>query len=144
MSIMEHVRFHIHRDLAWLGLGAGVLAVLLLAVAGLYAYDARAGGPFDPQTVQISAVGWSLAGVPLTSGGGVAFHAGSSLTVTLAFSCNICGTVTITKATTNTTGFVVTSSNLPLVIPNGSTGNISVTLSTPRLDYSGPLAIDLN
>lgn len=144
MSTMAHVHHRMHGDWLLIVLGGAVLAALLVLVAGLYAYDARVGGPLDPQTVRITSVGWSLGGLPLTSGAGVVFHAGSSLTVRLAFTCDICGTLTLTSAATNTTGFAVTDSNLPLVIPGGGTGNISVTVSTPRLDYTGPLAIDLN
>lgn len=141
---MAHVQHRLHGDWTWIAIGIAVLTLLLLIVAGLFAYDSRIGGPLDPQTVRLSAVGWSLAGVPLTNGQGLTFHAGSSLTVRLAFTCSICGTVSLTSATTNTTGFAVTSSNFPLVIPAGETGNISVTVSTPRLGYSGVLAIDLN
>lgn len=141
---MAHVLLRARGDRAWLVVGIGVLATLLVVIAGLYAYDTRVGGPLDPQTVQVTSVDWSLGGIPLTSGAGVAFHAGSHLTVQLAFTCGICGTLTVTNASTNSTGFVVTSSNLPLLIPGGDTGNISVTVSTPRVDYSGPLDIDLN
>jgi hypothetical protein len=141
---MAHGHLRIRGDLPWLVVGAGVLATLLVVIAGLYSYDTRAGGPLDPQTVHVTSVGWSLSGTSLTSGAGVSFHAGSPLTVKLAFTCGICGTVTMTTASTNTSGFSVTSSNLPLVIPAGETGNISVTVSTPRVDYSGALAIELN
>ena len=144
MSIMAHVHLQFRGDGRWIAAGVAVLAILLVGVIGLYAYDARAGGPFNPQTVHVTSVSWSLQGIPLTAGEGVTFHAGSSLTVTLAFTCGICGTVTMTGATTNTSGFTVTHSDLPLIIPAGGTGQISVTVSTPRLDYSGPLAIDLN
>ena len=124
--------------------GIGALATLLVVISGLYAYDARVGGPLNPQTVHVTSVNWSLGGIPLTSGAGVAFRAGSHLTVHLGITCAICGTLTLTNATTNSTGFTVTSSNLPLLVPAGDTGNISVTVSTPRVDYSGPLNIELN
>ena len=129
----------------WVLVAVAVLVALVVLDAGLYTYAERPGGPLHPYLLQISVVNWFLAQYLLTTGAGFNATAGGPLTVTLSFNnCELfCSTLTVGSAATNTSGFAVERSNLPLSIPPGTTGNISVTLSVPGSGYSGPISVVL-
>ena len=129
----------------WILAATAVLAALIVLDAGLYAYAERAGGPLHPFELRISAVEWFLGEYLMTTVAGLNATASAPLTVILTFiNCELfCGTLNVGSVTTNTSGFAVTQSNLPVSIPPGDTGNISVTLSVPGSGYSGPVAVIL-
>lgn len=144
LAMMTHVHSVLYREHAWELVGIAVASVLLLLVASLYTYDARPGGPLDPKTIHLSSVEWYLGGNYLTAGGALDFKAGIHLTVTLSYQNSpFFGPLAVTNASTNTSGFAVVGSNLPRSVPSGEAGNFSVVLSTPDMDYSGPLAVEL-
>ncbi len=140
---------YLNRRKLWLShfvLAAVALLVALIVLdVGLYAYAERAGGPLHPFELRISAVEWFLGDYLMTSIPGLNATASAPLTVILTFiNCELfCGTLSVGTVATNTSGFAVLQSNLPLSIPPGETGNISVTLSVPSSGYAGPVAVIL-
>jgi len=129
----------------WVLVGLTLLAALIVIDAGLYAYAERPGGPLHPYQLRISAVEWFLGAYLLTTVAGINATASAPLTVILTFAnCELfCGTLTVGTAATNTSGFSVLHSDLPMSILPGMTGNISVTLSGPGTGYVGPVAVIL-
>ena len=129
----------------WVLVGVALLAALIVIDAGLYAYAERPGGPLHPYELRISGVEWFLGLFLLTTVAGINTTAAAPVTVILTFvNCELfCGTLTVGTAATNTSGFSVMRSNLPVSILPGATGNISVTLSGPATGYAGLLAVVL-
>jgi len=129
----------------WILAGLAVLVSLLVADAALFAYVERPGGPLHPYELRISAIEWFLGLWLMTSVPGINASAATPITVILTFTnCELfCNTLSVGSAATNTSGFAVAGSDLPLSIVPGATGNISVTLSGPASGYSGPVAVIL-
>lgn len=133
------------RSSLWVVVALAVLASLLVLDISLYEYTERPGGPLHAYELRISSVEWFLADYLLTTGSGLNATASAALTLILSLTnCALfCGTLTIGSATTNTSGFAVLHSDLPMTLEPGATGNLSVTLSVPGTGYTGAVAVVL-
>ncbi len=97
--------------------------------------------------VNVTAVNWDFSGSTScfndTTGTGGTVDGGSNLSVSvpISFTGPAGSSCTVSKVTSNTSGFSVDASNTPLVVPTGSTQTLSATVGTPARNETTVLTL---
>ncbi len=128
-----------------------VVVVVLVAVLGLWAYitGQQAANLTPPIYVTVTAINLQIspAGTCWTSGtySGTTVLAGTSIYDSWTFNYNAGlfqpNTCTIQSVSVSTAGFSLVSANTPLVVNDGGSQTLTVTVSTPSSAYTGVLAL---
>lgn len=140
----------------WIALGVAVVALIVLAglIGSIPSGSSSATtppattNPGAPQ-VDVTKVAWAFSGAGscwnVSSGPGVTVPGGTSFTVSIPLSYNATGSeprsCTVDSADVMTAGFRLVSSNTPLVVPNGTTANLTVEVAAPNATVKAALDV---
>jgi hypothetical protein len=121
---------------------AVVVVIVVLLIAAVVAYEIFAP---KPSPIQVGAINiWAPDNVCGLNSNPIYYNGyNSSTNASLAFDLGVPNynstTCNVTSVVTNSSGFSLSSVEVPLTIPGGETGFLNLTITSPRSSFSGNL-----
>lgn len=131
-----------------IGLAVVFVILILVVIVVLWALTSGNGGGTQNSSVDVTAVNVMFSGAtsqcwtPANSGGAGPMPGGSTFVAQFTLRNINSVQCTVQSVAVSTSGFSITNSNTPLVVPPMTQYTLSATLKVPNSDYTGVLTLD--